>query len=100
MTAFDPISALLGGGLIGIAAAMLMMLTGRIAGISGILAGALATSAGDRMWRLAFIAGLILAPIIIGLLGRPLPEPQMPTNWLLIIAAGALVDAANGLWDS
>jgi uncharacterized membrane protein YedE/YeeE len=91
MTAFDPMSALLGGALIGIAAAMLMMLTGRIAGISGILGGALATSASDRMWRLAFIAGLILAPIVIGLFGHPLPEPQMPTSWLLIVAAGALV---------
>ncbi len=68
-----------------------MLLNGRIAGISGILGGALTTSRGDKIWRLSFIAGLIAAPIIAGLLGHPLPEPQMSTSWLLIVAAGVLV---------
>lgn len=68
-----------------------MLLNGRVAGISGILGGALALSAGDKVWRLAFIAGLIVAPIVIGLFGHPLPEPQMPASWLLIVAAGVLV---------
>jgi hypothetical protein len=61
-----------------------MLLNGRIAGISGILGGALTTSVGDKTWRLS-------APIIIGARGHPLPEPQMPTSWLLIVAAGVLV---------
>jgi|SRR5512132_168817 uncharacterized membrane protein YedE/YeeE len=91
MAPFDPVSALLGGGLIGLASVLLMLLIGRIAGISGILGGALATSAGDKVWRLAFIAGIIIAPIVIGLFGYPLPEPQMPASWLLIAAAGVLV---------
>lgn len=91
MAAFDPVSALLGGGLIGLASVLLMLLNGRVAGISGILGGALALSAGDKVWRLAFIAGLIVAPIVIGLFGYPLPEPQMPASWLLIVAAGVLV---------
>lgn len=91
MAAFDPVSALLGGGLIGLASVLLMLLNGRVAGISGILGGALAMSAGDKVWRLAFIAGLIVAPIVIGLFGHPLPEPQMPSSWLLIVAAGILV---------
>lgn len=91
MAAFDPVSALLGGGLIGLASVLLMLLNGRVAGISGILGGALAMSAGDKVWRLAFIAGLIVAPIVIGLFGYPLPEPQMPASWLLIVAAGVLV---------
>jgi len=91
MSAFDPSSALIGGGLIGLASALLMLLNGRIAGISGILGGALTISAGDKFWRLSFIVGLIAAPILIGLLGHPLPEPQMPTNWLLIVVAGILV---------
>jgi uncharacterized membrane protein YedE/YeeE len=91
MPAFDPVSALLGGGLIGLASVLLMLLNGRVAGISGILGGALALSAGDKVWRLAFIAGLIVAPIVIGLFGHPLPEPQMPASWLLIVAAGVLV---------
>ncbi|MFZ1215102.1 MAG: YeeE/YedE family protein [Pseudolabrys sp.] len=91
MGAFDPISALIGGVLIGLASALLMLLNGRIAGISGILGGALTMSAGDKIWRLSFIAGLIAAPIIVGARGHPLPEPQMPTSWLLIVAAGFLV---------
>jgi uncharacterized membrane protein YedE/YeeE len=91
MAAFDSVSALLGGGLVGLASVLLMLLNGRIAGISGILGGALAMSAGDKVWRLAFIAGLIVAPIAIGLFGHPLPEPQMPASWLLIVAAGVLI---------
>ena len=91
MSAFDPISALVGGGLIGTASALLMLLNGRIAGISGILGGALTMSVRDKIWRVSFIAGLIGAPIVIGLFGHPLPEPQMPASWLLIIVAGALV---------
>jgi uncharacterized membrane protein YedE/YeeE len=89
MGAFDPISALIGGVLIGLASALLMLLNGRIAGVSGILGGALTMSAGDKVWRFSFIAGLIAAPIIIGSLGQP--EPQMPTSWLLTVAAGVLV---------
>ena len=91
MAAFDSVSALLGGGLVGLASVLLMLLNGRIAGISGNLGGALAMSAGDKVWRLAFIAGLIVAPIVIGLFGHPLPEPQMPASWLLIVAAGVLI---------
>ena len=91
MGAFDPFSALIGGGLIGLASALLMLLNGRIAGISGILGAALTMSSVDKSWRISFIAGLIFAPIIIGLFGHPLPDPQMPASWLLIVAAGALV---------
>src|SRR6516164_7702398 len=91
MSAFDPISALLGGGLIGLASALLMLLNGRVAGISGILDGALTKSDGDKIWRLSFLAHHIVAPITIGLFGHPLPEPQMPPSWLLIVAAGTLV---------
>jgi uncharacterized membrane protein YedE/YeeE len=90
MTAFDPSTAILGGALIGAASVLLMLLMGRIAGISGILAGALTVSQGDRGWRLSFIAGLILAPIILGYFGLPLARPEMPANWLVIIAAGFL----------
>jgi uncharacterized protein len=76
MAPFDPISALAGGVLIGLASVLLMLLTGRIAGISGILGGVLAASANDRDWRLAFIAGLILAPLLSGLAGYSLPLPD------------------------
>jgi uncharacterized membrane protein YedE/YeeE len=91
MASFDPIAALLGGGLIGLASVLLMMLTGRIAGISGILGGCLTLSAGDKLWRFAFIAGLVLAPVASGLLGFSVPTPQMPASWVMIVIAGLLV---------
>lgn len=87
-----PLSGLLGGALIGLAAAMLMLLTGRIAGVSGILSGLLVQGATDRGWRLAFIAGLIAAPIIATLLtGAALPSPAMPASLIVIVVAGLLV---------
>jgi uncharacterized membrane protein YedE/YeeE len=91
MAAFDLISALLGGVLIGVASSLLMLLAGRIAGISGILGGSLTLATADKSWRLAFISGLIAAPVLGGLMGHPLPTPQMPSNWLLIVGAGLLV---------
>jgi uncharacterized membrane protein YedE/YeeE len=96
MASFDPISALVGGALIGLASVLLMLLTGRIAGISGILGGALTIGA-DKGWRLAFIAGLIVAPLLSGLVGYPLPMPQMPDSWALIAIAGLLVGFGSRL---
>ena len=88
MAAFNPISALFGGALIGLASVLLMMFTGRIAGISGILGGCLTLVADDKGWRFAFLVGLILAS---GLPGFPLPTPQMPASWVMIVIAGFLV---------
>ena len=68
-----------------------MMLTGRIAGISGILGGCLTLAAGDKVWRFAFIVGLILAPVASGLLGYPLPTPDLPASWVMVAIAGLLV---------
>jgi uncharacterized protein len=90
MSEFTPVSAAIGGGLIGLATILLMLLTGRIAGISGILAGCLRLT-GDTNWRVAFIGGLVLAPIVGRLVGYSVPSPVMPTNWGLIIVAGLLV---------
>ena len=90
-TNFTPVSALIGGVMIGIAAAALALLTGRIAGVSGIFGGVIGFGAGDRFWRAAFIAGLIAAPLLSALAGHPLPLPQMPDSWLLIAVAGLLV---------
>jgi len=91
MAPFDPTSALIGGALIGFASVLLMMLTGRIAGISGILTGCLALIGGDKVWRVAFTGGLISAPIAGSLIGHPLPIPLMPTSWAIIVFAGFLV---------
>jgi uncharacterized membrane protein YedE/YeeE len=91
MTSFDPTSALLGGALIGLASALLMLLLGRIAGISGILAGCLDGIGGDKVWRIAFIIGLIAAPLIGNAAGHRMSSPQMPSSWLLIAVAGLMV---------
>ena len=90
MAPFEPLPALLGGALIGLASVLLMVLTGRIAGISGISAGLL-TIGGDKGWRLAFIAGLIAAPLLGALVGHPMPPPDMPGSWTIVIVAGLLV---------
>jgi len=91
MADFSPLAGFTGGMLIGLSAVLLMLFTGRIAGISGILGVALSPAASDRAWRFAFIAGLIAAPLITGLFGYPLPTPQMPSSWIVIVAAGLLV---------
>jgi hypothetical protein len=84
-----PVSGLIGGALIGFATALMMMLTGRIAGISGIFGGALRS--GERGWRIAFIAGLIGAPLLAAFAGHALPRPAMPGNLVVIAIAGLLV---------
>jgi uncharacterized membrane protein YedE/YeeE len=84
-----PVSGLIGGALIGSATALLMLLTGRIAGISGIFGGLL--RGGDRRWRIAFIAGLIAAPLLATLAGRPLPMPAMPASLVVVAIGGLLV---------
>ena len=86
-----PFSGLLGGALLGLAASMLMILTGRLAGVSGVLGGLLTPRPGDRAWRVAFIAGLIAAPLLAALAGAPLPAPRMTSNMALIALAGLLV---------
>jgi uncharacterized membrane protein YedE/YeeE len=78
MENFTPLSAAIGGGLIGLSAVLLMLLTGRIAGISGIFGGLLDLGDDDKGWRIAFIAGFILAPLIAGWKGHAMPSPRMP----------------------
>jgi hypothetical protein len=90
MAPFDPLSAAIGGALIGLAATMLMLVTGRIAGIAGILGDLIDLAGGDRLWRLAFIGGLVAAPLAIAAAGAPLRAPPMP-GWIVIVIAGVLV---------
>jgi hypothetical protein len=91
MANFTPVSAAIGGALIGLSSVLLMMLTGRVAGISGILGGLLGPGISDKGWRVAFIAGLILAPLIAASIGYAMPSPEMPASWIVIVAAGLLV---------
>ena len=73
MTSFMPLSGLLGGVLIGLSATLLMAFNGRIAGISGILGEMLTLRHGEIGWRLAFIAGLVAAPLLYRVFGGTLP---------------------------
>ena len=91
MANFTPLSAAIGGALIGLSAALLMLSTGRIAGISGIVGGLIGWNVPDRNWRIAFIVGLILAPLTGTLVGYAVAEPQMPASWAVIVIAGLLV---------
>ena len=88
--AFTPWSALIGGMLIGLAAAMFALLNGRIAGISGVLGGLFKPARGDVGWRVAFIGGLIVAPLAYALFSS-LPAVRIDASYGALIAAGLLV---------
>ncbi len=87
---FTPWASLAGGVLIGIAAAMLVLLNGRVAGISGILGGVLVPRRADIAWRVAFVAGLLAAPWVY-LLFAPAVAPRIDAGFGTLIVAGLLV---------
>lgn len=87
---FTPWSSLVGGLLIGLATALFLLLNGRIAGISGIVGGLLRPAAGDRAWRVAFILGLVGAPLLFQVFS-PLPAVQVEADTATLIVAGLLV---------
>lgn len=87
---FTPWASLAGGLLIGLAAAMFALLNGRIAGISGIVGGLLRPASGDLGWRLAFLAGLVLAPLVWSLWST-LPVVRIDADTSTLIIAGLLV---------
>ena len=91
MANFTPISAAIGGALIGLAAVLLMLFNGRIAGVSGIADGLVNPHTEDRLWRLLFVVGLIAAPLVAALIGHAVAMPQIPVNYAIIIVAGLLV---------
>jgi uncharacterized membrane protein YedE/YeeE len=96
MTEFTPWASLIGGVLIGVSAVMVMMLFGRIAGITGISNGALSLitpsqeKAKDWDWRIAFIAGLIVAPLLVSFTSGNI-EQTVSDNVLGMALAGLLV---------
>ena len=91
MENFTPVSAAIGGLLIGLSAALLWVAKGRIAGISGILGGFGALRPGDIAWRAIFLVGLMTAPLLYGAAGGALPESASHTGPTLLIVAGLLV---------
>lgn len=92
MTEFTPLAAALGGGLIGLAAVLLMALEGRIAGATGILAGLLPpTTSGDWPWRLAFVLGAVSAPAAYWVATGGMPAVDVPVSLAAMAASGLIV---------
>ena len=87
---FTPWASLAGGVLVGSAAALLILFNGRIAGISGIVGGLLRPRAGEAGWRLAFLAGLLVAPAAMLLVGYA-PAPRIDASFATLAIAGLLV---------
>lgn len=97
MSNFTPIASAVGGALIGLSATLLLMLTGKVAGVSGILGGLLRAPSKDRSWQALFLAGLILAGVASlwlhpGAIGR---APAFPLS--IMVLAGLLVGAGTEL---
>jgi uncharacterized protein len=91
MENFTPVASAAGGMLIGLAAALLWLGMGRIAGISGIVGGILPIRCEETGWRVAFLAGLLAAPLLLGLAaGYSAPAPVLESMDLLAVA-GLLV---------
>ena len=90
MSNFTPVSSLLGGLLIGLAAALLWLANGRIAGISGIVGNLPSARTGDVAWRISCLAGLILAPLGYAALAGT-PVVRLDASAPILIAGGLLV---------
>ena len=91
MENFTPVSALIGGALIGVAASVLLLLNGRIAGVSGILGGLLPPERGDALWRVVFLLGLPIGVALWRWLGDPAAGITLTSSVPLLIAGGVLV---------
>lgn len=91
MNGFTPVSAIAGGALIGLAAVLLMLLIGRIAGISGIVNGAIHEHAGERAWRIAFLVGLVLGGTLVQFASETPLITRSEFPWWQLVAAGFLV---------
>lgn len=87
---FTPLLSLTGGLIIGVAASIFILVNGRVAGISGIVGGLLRPTAGDSTWRLAFVLGLVSAPLVYGAFAV-LPAVRIDAHWPALVVAGLLV---------
>jgi hypothetical protein len=92
-THFTPWASLAGGLLLGLASALFILLNGRILGISGILGGLLKRQPGDIGWRMAFVLGMLAAPLTLGLIAPAglVSAPRIEASYLLVVVAGLLV---------
>lgn len=96
MTNFTPLSSLIGGLLIGFATLLLIRYLGKIAGISGIVGQLWSAPKGDRVWRYAFVAGLLVSPLLYTLFS-PLPAVEVSASPAWLVIAGLLVGFGSRL---
>lgn len=96
---FTPVSALIGGVLLGAASALLFLNSGRILGITGVLEGLISLKSNDSSWRLRFILGLLLAPPVAKLFFSPewLSLPKIEASFTMVMVAGLLVGVGTRL---
>jgi uncharacterized membrane protein YedE/YeeE len=91
-----PWHALAGGALLGLSAGLLMLFSGKVAGISGILGGLLTPKAGDRLWRVLFLFGMVISIVFTRPIGFELPDLST-MNLGLVVVAGVLVGIGTRL---
>ena len=91
ITTFTPLQSLIGGALLGLAATLLMLLHGRIAGVTGIIRGVLPPVARDWQWRAAFLVGMVAAPMLYALLIGQRIVIDVATAPTMLLASGAIV---------
>ncbi len=87
---FTPWASLAGGILLGLASAIFILVNGRILGISGIVGGLFRPKAGDVGWRLSFLLGMLVAPLLYALVAGPI-APRIDAGWVTVLIAGVLV---------
>ena len=97
VTEFTPISAALGGALIGIACALLLVLFGKVAGISGLVKSLFTPLKSDNVWKVCFITGLLIAGVATSFIAPELLEGDLNIPSWLIIVAGLLVGVGTSL---
>ncbi len=91
LLSFTPVPSLLGGMILGVAAALYVLLHGRILGISGIVSGLLRPKQGDGAWRISLFIGLLTAPLLAALIFEIRPIIEVDAGWIAVILAGLLV---------
>lgn len=90
-SSFTPLSALLGGAFIGLAASLLWLTNGRVAGISGIVGGLVPGKAGDISWRVAFLAGLLAVGVVAALVAPATLAVSSLRGPVVMLVAGVVV---------
>lgn len=91
MTKFTPYAALIGGGLIGLSSALLLIFYGKIAGISGLVENLLEKVNKQDFWQIAFVAGLLVAGVLVQLVAPGLLKGELSIPTWLIVVSGFLV---------